>query len=215
MTFDYTVLILATASLIQANSLREAYKQLLSNPTAESICSVASFSYPPQRGLVIRDGNLVLHHWKLHCTIWVWRDLSWLWTILYGIRTNAFVRDKKLYTQEYLFLILLMKLNRRILTTRQIGKLQKIVWTTNKRMNEHESIIYRSWFQWNEACRKSDEVCQERHRINDRCYTLLRKKSYGWSEKMVRRKIRSDQDIDENYDVVFITDETKRHTTII
>ncbi|HUM84503.1 MAG TPA: Gfo/Idh/MocA family oxidoreductase [Lachnospiraceae bacterium] len=29
--------------------------------------------------------------------------------------------------------------------------------------------------------------------------------------KMVRREIRSDQDIDENYDVVFITDETKTH----
>lgn len=103
MTFDYTVLILATAPLIQANSLREAYKQLLSNPTAESICSVASFSYPPQRGLVIRDGNLVMLHPENYTARS--QDLERIYHDcgqFFIFRTNAFVRDKKLYTQNML-----------------------------------------------------------------------------------------------------------------
>ena len=47
-SFDYVVCILATAPLIKASDLKKAYGMLESHAEAGSICSVESFSYPPQ-----------------------------------------------------------------------------------------------------------------------------------------------------------------------
>lgn len=56
--FDYVFCIFATAPLIRANKLKEAAKILFSDPGLDYVIPVASFDYPIQRALKIKDGRL-------------------------------------------------------------------------------------------------------------------------------------------------------------
>lgn len=56
--FDIVICILATAPLIQKNKLKAAYELLLNNEFCNGVCPVEAFSYPPQRGLIIKDKKL-------------------------------------------------------------------------------------------------------------------------------------------------------------
>ncbi len=54
--FDYACCIYPTAPFITGERLREAMK-VLTEKEADSVVPVVQFSFPPQRGLVIRDGR--------------------------------------------------------------------------------------------------------------------------------------------------------------
>ena len=57
-TFDYVSQIYPTAPFITAEKLKDAY-QIIKEADADSLVPVIRFSYPPQRGYIIRDGKLV------------------------------------------------------------------------------------------------------------------------------------------------------------
>lgn len=56
-TFDYTACIYPTAPFVTAGKLREAL-QILVREDASGVMPVVSFSFPPQRGMAVRDGRL-------------------------------------------------------------------------------------------------------------------------------------------------------------
>ena len=99
-SFDYVVCILATAPLIRASDLKKAYGMLKSCAGAGSICSVESFSYPPQRGLRLKDGRLEMlnpDHYTARS-----QDLEKIYHDcgqFFIFRTTALLRDRKLYTE--------------------------------------------------------------------------------------------------------------------
>lgn len=56
-TFDYMACIYPTAPFVTADKLRSAM-ELLKQKDASGVMPVVSFSFPPQRGMVIREGRL-------------------------------------------------------------------------------------------------------------------------------------------------------------
>lgn len=56
-TFDYMACIYPTAPFVTAQKLQEAV-QILKDNHAAGVMPVVSFSFPPQRGMVIRNGRL-------------------------------------------------------------------------------------------------------------------------------------------------------------
>lgn len=59
--FDYMACIYPTAPFVTAGKLREAMK-LLVEEDASGVMPVVRYSFPPQRGMAIRDGKLVYCH---------------------------------------------------------------------------------------------------------------------------------------------------------
>lgn len=59
--YDIACYIYPTAPFVTAQKLREA-AQLLVDGDGDKVFPVVSFSYPPQRGLIINDGNLVFEY---------------------------------------------------------------------------------------------------------------------------------------------------------
>ena len=57
MVFDYGCCIYPTAPFITAEKLRNSMNTLV-NSDSSALVPVVKFSFPPQRGLVVRDGNL-------------------------------------------------------------------------------------------------------------------------------------------------------------
>ena len=51
-----------TAPFVTAERIREAFSTLEKNPEADTVMPVVKFSYPPQRGLVIENGSLIMQH---------------------------------------------------------------------------------------------------------------------------------------------------------
>ena len=99
-SFDYVVCILATAPLIKASDLKKAYGMLESHAEAGSICSVESFSYPPQRGLRLKDGRLEMldpgnYAARSQDLEKIYHDCGQFFIF----RTAALLRDRKLYTE--------------------------------------------------------------------------------------------------------------------
>ena len=58
-SFEYGCNIYATAPFVTGDMLRDAFKEL-ANSKAKSLLPVVAFSFPPQRGVYIRDGQIVL-----------------------------------------------------------------------------------------------------------------------------------------------------------
>lgn len=106
--FDYVMCVFAICPLIKQENIKKAYEMLLANSEAESITTIEAYSYPPQRCLEINDrGFAVMPHPKYYQ--WRSQDLpkqyhdSCQFTIF---KTEALMRDKKMYTQHTLPFIL-------------------------------------------------------------------------------------------------------------
>lgn len=56
-TFDYMACIYPTAPFVTAEKLKEAMR-ILTEQEAAGVMPVVSFSFPPQRGMAVRDGHL-------------------------------------------------------------------------------------------------------------------------------------------------------------
>ena len=56
IVYDYVCCIYPTAPLISVKRLREAFRLLEENREADSVLPVVRFSFPPQRGMIIRSG---------------------------------------------------------------------------------------------------------------------------------------------------------------
>ena len=59
--FDVACCIYPTAPFVSSKRLNEAMTSLI-NSKADSLVPVVGFSYPPQRAMVIEDGNLIFKH---------------------------------------------------------------------------------------------------------------------------------------------------------
>lgn len=57
-TFDYMACIYPTAPFVTAKKLQDAFAVLKDN-NASGVMPVVAFSFPPQRGMAVRDGRLV------------------------------------------------------------------------------------------------------------------------------------------------------------
>lgn len=57
-TFDYMACIYPTAPFVTAKKLQEAF-EILRDKNASGVMPVVSFSFPPQRGMVVKDDRLV------------------------------------------------------------------------------------------------------------------------------------------------------------
>lgn len=105
--FDYVLCIFATNPLLRSENLVKAYKQLQETKGAESISTIEIYSYPPQRGLIIDNGELkMLHPENYSCRS---QDLQKIYhdsNQFFLFKTYALLRDKKLYTQHTLPFIL-------------------------------------------------------------------------------------------------------------
>lgn len=103
LRFDYIICVLATAPLIRAENIRRAFDMLVSENKADSICTVEAFSYPPQRGLVMKDGNLEMLHPEYYFARS--QDLPRIYHDcgqFFIFRTEALLGEKKLYTKRML-----------------------------------------------------------------------------------------------------------------
>lgn len=100
-SFDYVLCVLATAPLIRPDRLKEAFHLLTGIPEADSVCPVQSFSYPPQRCLVFRDGKLKMLHPENYSARS--QDLEPLYHDcgqFFLFRTEALLVQQKLYTKN-------------------------------------------------------------------------------------------------------------------
>lgn len=101
--FEYILCVLATSPLIQSSNLKKAYDMLQTNKVADSVCPIEKFSYPPQRSLIIRNGELVMKHPENYNSRS--QDLEPLYHDcgqFFLFRTKALLRDKMLYTKHTL-----------------------------------------------------------------------------------------------------------------
>lgn len=101
--WDYILCILATAPLIDARNIEAAFRRLKENKEADSICSVEKYSYPPQRALRMEKGKLVMLHPEFYYART--QDLEPIYHDcgqFFIFRTEALLRDKKLYTENML-----------------------------------------------------------------------------------------------------------------
>lgn len=104
--FDLGCCIYPTAPFVTAKKLACAVEQL-ENSTADTLIPVTSFSYPPQRAMVVRDGRLeFLHAEYLDSRS---QDLEPQYHDVgqfYVFRTAAFRRNRRLMTGDILPLVI-------------------------------------------------------------------------------------------------------------
>jgi N-acylneuraminate cytidylyltransferase len=102
--FDYVLCVYATNPLLRPERLVEAMQRLQDTPSAESISTIEAYSYPPQRGMVIReDGFMVMNQPEYYAARS--QDLPKLYhdsCQFFLFKTEALLRDRKLYTEHTL-----------------------------------------------------------------------------------------------------------------
>ncbi|MCE9018151.1 pseudaminic acid cytidylyltransferase [Bacteroides thetaiotaomicron] len=102
--FDYVLCVFATDPLLQTKNLKLAYEQLCNSSTAESISTIEVYSYPPQRGMIIREnGEMQMLHPENYSARS--QDLQKIYhdsCQFFLFKTYALLRDKKLYTKHTL-----------------------------------------------------------------------------------------------------------------
>lgn len=106
--FDYVMCVFAICPLIKHENIKKAYDMLLANPEAESITTMEAYSYPPQRCLEINEAGFAV---MPHPEYYQWRsqDLPKQYhdSCQFAIfKTEALMRDKKMYTQHTLPFVL-------------------------------------------------------------------------------------------------------------
>lgn len=106
--FDYVLCVYATSPLLTVDNLNKAYQLITTNPECESVSTVEAYSYPPQRGLFIdNDGFLKMVHPKNYfCRSQDLRKMYHDSCQFFLFRSDALLRDKKLYTEHTIPLIL-------------------------------------------------------------------------------------------------------------
>ena len=107
MEFEFIICILASAPLIQKDNLVKAFDMLVNTEEIDSVCPVEPFSYPPQRSLVVRGGKLQMLYPENYFARS--QDLEKQYHDcgkFFMFKTEALLRDKKLYTKNTLPLFL-------------------------------------------------------------------------------------------------------------
>ncbi len=102
-SYSYLICMLATAPLIREADIKHAFEMLVVDKEADSICAVERFSYPPQRGLISRGKYIEMKHPEEYETRSqdlepVYHDCG----AFFIFRMDAFIKEKKLYTQHML-----------------------------------------------------------------------------------------------------------------
>ncbi|MBR1742811.1 MAG: pseudaminic acid cytidylyltransferase, partial [Lachnospiraceae bacterium] len=100
--FEFFSCIYPTAPFIRAEKLKEAFRKLKES-TADEVLPVVSFSYPPQRGYIMKDGFLEMK-WKENFSVRS-QDLEMMYHDcgqFYFYRTAAYQRRKGLMTDGLL-----------------------------------------------------------------------------------------------------------------
>lgn len=105
--FEFILCVFATNPLLRFENLLKAFELLKADKDADSISTLKEYSYPPQRGLII-ENNLVkmLHPENYNCRS---QDLQKIYhdcNQFFIFRTEALLRDKKVYTRYNLPFIL-------------------------------------------------------------------------------------------------------------
>lgn len=103
--FDLGVCIYPTAPFVTAEKLRSAVEQL-EQSDADTLIPVVAFSYPPQRGMIVKDGKLVFEYpeyldSRSQDLVPHYHDVGQF----YVFRTEAFRRNQKLMVGNILPLI--------------------------------------------------------------------------------------------------------------
>lgn len=94
--FDFFFCVYPTAPFVTSERLKEAFGKL--EEGADSVVSVVQFSFPPQRGLLVKDGSLVYEYPEYQFTrsqdlAPVFHDAGQF----YGCRTEAFRSENTLF----------------------------------------------------------------------------------------------------------------------
>ena len=103
--FDYACCIYPTAPFVTAKCLREAV-EMLENTQADSVIPVVHFGFPPQRGLVIREKQLMFK-WPEH-TFTRSQDLEPFYHDagqFYCLNTKSFFEQRSLFMKNTLPLV--------------------------------------------------------------------------------------------------------------
>lgn len=104
--FDWICCIYPTAPFVTAAKLKVAFEMVMKE-SADSLRPVVSFSYPPQRGLIIRDGRLQYKYPEYELTRS--QDLEVMYHDagqFYFCKTDAFLQYHSLMTNETIPMIL-------------------------------------------------------------------------------------------------------------
>ncbi len=104
--FDWICCIYPTAPFVTAAKLKAAFEMVMKE-SADSLTPVVSFSYPPQRGLIIRDGRLQYKYPEYELTRS--QDLEVMYHDagqFYFCKTDAFLQYHSLMTNETIPMIL-------------------------------------------------------------------------------------------------------------
>lgn len=105
-SFDQLCCIYPTAPFVTREKLTRAF-ELLESSGADSVVPVVAFSYPPMRGLVIREGFAQMNWPEHHATRS--QDLEVLYHDcgqFYVVRTTALLREKTLFCKKTAPLVL-------------------------------------------------------------------------------------------------------------
>lgn len=95
-TFEYTCCIYPTAPFVTAKKLQDALQKMI-DEDADSLMPVVSFSFPPQRGMVIREGKL--SYMFPENAMKRSQDLETMYHDcgqFYFLKTDEFLKEKKL-----------------------------------------------------------------------------------------------------------------------
>lgn len=106
MVFDWICCIYPTAPFVTAAKLKAAFEMVMKE-SADSLRPVVSFSYPPQRGLIIRDGRLQYKYPEYELTRS--QDLEVMYHDagqFYFCKTDAFLKYHSLVTDDMIPMIL-------------------------------------------------------------------------------------------------------------
>lgn len=104
--FDWICCIYPTAPFVTAAKLKAAFEMVMKE-SADSLTPVVSFSYPPQRGLIIRDGRLQYKYPEYELIRS--QDLEVMYHDagqFYFCKTDAFLQYHSLMTNETIPMIL-------------------------------------------------------------------------------------------------------------
>jgi len=104
--FDWICCIYPTAPFVTAAKLKAAFEMVMKE-SADSLTPVVSFSYPPQRGLIVRDGRLQYKYPEYELTRS--QDLEVMYHDagqFYFCKTDAFLQYHSLMTNETIPMIL-------------------------------------------------------------------------------------------------------------
>lgn len=97
ITFDIICCLYPTAPLLKSETLKNGF-ELITKTGADSVIPVVKFSYPPQRGLIISNGNAVMMHPENYN-----KHSGELESVYHDAGQFVFVRTQSMIEQKKLF----------------------------------------------------------------------------------------------------------------